>query len=787
MFTVGTTVGGGGGGGSSPSDLVNVVPHATGVKGLSTTLTNNSIIQTFGHSTSGNGPASYFYQTNGTGLVNSGTIFFGPGGSGRMNLIGDAYVVDVTKFGAVGNGTTDDTAAITRAISYASAMSTSYRHPLLYFPPGRRYLVSLLNVPRLIDIDMTGSAIFSASTQYDQPILSIGSSGQGSFTANFASKFKGLHVEYNGAPATHGYPTSGINDYFGIRIINALDCEIEVLEVNGFCGGVQLLSSGAFGDTPCAHNTLTIGSIYGCKIGLDLRAWERGYTNENLIFNGNFAPGTEITNYGSAYGVRFSRAGVSHYAGQNNNVFMKPCFQLGNWRLDWSAGLVIGTNYRVYYNGNEYLALNTGTTGATPPTHTTGTASDGTINWRYLGPYRRSPVYHENAGALNRFIGSRWEGAIGSFAFISGTGIQGPSVYEYEWYNLIDSGNATRQIEDIENATDVTVSSAQSFMLQGKDIIRPQSIGIDNLHHRAVAGASGWTVAGLGFNHYYTNAFRTYTSGELKLCRDSLYINCYSNPMSGFTTVQVADLLCAVVDVQQNHRFRLDRQCGGGLSDPLTNGGRTGRVYMGPLNDSFSRMDFETGGVVNRPILLAADYSGMSVLTVDLMRTGADTAVNLGIVAHSSVPYVLIGFFDMHLEGFTATKVMESFPYLRSNDIAMLSRDMIFGETQRSSVGTPRWGYFGKRGEIIQNHMASVGNPAYWVVTTPGILAPTFNTGATIVKGELRQNGSNVYAANSAGTAGATPPTTTGSGISDGTLTWDYIGTTATLTPGPNL
>lgn len=788
MFTVGTIVGGGGGGGGTSTQIVNVVPHATGVQGLTTSISDNTVIHTFGHSVSGSGPGTYYYQTNGTGLVNSGTIFFGPGGSGRMNLIGDPYVVDVTQFGAVGNGSTNDTAAINRAIAYASGISTTYKHPLLYFPPGHRYLISRISVPRLIDIDMTGSMLISASTEYDQPILSIGSSGQGSFTANFDATFRGLNVMYNGTPTTHGYPESGRNDYFGIRIINALQSTIEVQQVDGFYGGIQLLGSGRFGDTPCAHNTLTIGSIYHCKIGLDLRAWERGYTNENLIFNGNFAPATHITNYGSAYGVRFSRVGPSHYSGQNNNVFVKPCFQLGNWRLDWSAGLVIGSNYRVYYNGNEYMALNTGTTGATPPTHTTGTASDGTITWQYMGSYRRTPVYHEDAGALNRFIGSRWEGAIGSFAFISGTGVIGPSVYEYEWYDLIDSGNATRQIEDIENARTVNIYSAQSFMLQGKDIIRPQSVGIDNLHYRAVAGASGWTVAGLGFNNYWTNAFRTYTSGELKLCRDSLYINCYSNPMSGFTTVQVADLLCAVVDCQQNHRFRIDRQCGGGLSSPLANGGRTGRVYFGPLTDSFTRMDLETAGTVNLPILLGVDNSSMTMATnVDLMRTGADSAVNLGVVAHNSVPYVLVGFFDMHLEGFTATKIMESFPYLRSNDIAMLSRDMVFGETQRSSVGTPRWGFFGKRGEMIQNHMASAGNPAYWVVTTPGILAPTFNTGATIVKGELRQNGSNVYAANAAGTAGATPPSTTGSGISDGTLTWDYIGTTAVLTPGPNL
>lgn len=787
MFTCGTLVSGAIVGGSS-SQSFTLVPHATGLKGYTTPLTNNVIVQTIGHSVSGSGPGTYYYHVNSTATPDSGTIFFGPTSSGRLHRIGDPYFVDVMQFGARGDGSTNDTTAINRAITYASSVASTYRHALLYFPPGHSFLVSRLEVPRLIDIDMTGSIIISASTEYDKPILSIGSSGAGSFTSNFNATFRGLNVMYNGTPTTHGYPESGRNDYFGIRIINALQSTIEVLSVDGFYGGIQLLSSGHLGDTPCAHNTLTIGSIYHCKIGLDLRAWERGYTNENLIFNGNFAPATHITNYGSAYGVRFSRCGRSHYNGQNNNVFVKPCFQLGNWKLDWTASMTVGSNYRVYYNGNEYMALNTGTAGATPPTHTTGSASDGTITWQYMGPYRRSPVYHEDAGNLNRFIGSRWESSIGGFAFISGTGVTHSSLYEYEWYDLTDAGNATKQIEDIENTRTFFVGSAQSAMVQGRDVPRPQSIGINNLQYRAVAGVSGWTVAGLGFNYFWTGAFRTYTSGELKLCRDSLYINCYSNPMSGFTTVQVADLLCAVVDVQQNHRFRIDRQCGGGATWN-TSLGRTGRVYLAAMNDSMTPMDIQTSSAANLPVLIATDDSSITVpsASAEVLRTGADSAKTLGVVTHLSVPYVMVGFFDMHLEGFSITKVMETYPYLRSNDISVLSQDMIFGDTQRSSVGTPMWGYFCKRGELIYNHRASAGNPAYWVVTTPGILAPTFNTGATIVKGELRQNGSNVYAANSAGTAGASPPTGTGSGISDGTLTWDYLGTTATLTPGPNL
>lgn len=49
----------------------------------------------------------------------------------------------------------------------------------------------------------------------------------------------------------------------------------------------------------------------------------------------------------------------------------------------WAEGQSITSGDYRSYNGNYYTASNTGTSGATPPTHTTGSASDGTITWAY--------------------------------------------------------------------------------------------------------------------------------------------------------------------------------------------------------------------------------------------------------------------------------------------------------------------------------------------------------------------------------------------------------------------
>lgn len=49
----------------------------------------------------------------------------------------------------------------------------------------------------------------------------------------------------------------------------------------------------------------------------------------------------------------------------------------------WSAVLAVTSGSYIFYNGNYYTAGSTGNTGATPPTHTSGAVSDGSITWTY--------------------------------------------------------------------------------------------------------------------------------------------------------------------------------------------------------------------------------------------------------------------------------------------------------------------------------------------------------------------------------------------------------------------
>lgn len=54
----------------------------------------------------------------------------------------------------------------------------------------------------------------------------------------------------------------------------------------------------------------------------------------------------------------------------------------------WTASTSFDANAYCFYNGNYYQTASAGTSGSTPPTHTSGSASDGGITWDYYnGPY----------------------------------------------------------------------------------------------------------------------------------------------------------------------------------------------------------------------------------------------------------------------------------------------------------------------------------------------------------------------------------------------------------------
>lgn len=112
----------------------------------------------------------------------------------------------------------------------------------------------------------------------------------------------------------------------------------------------------------------------------------------------------EIRGYGLNTTVyqRFQIRGISNNellisptptAAQNGNIIIFEYIADRSVRpATWATGTAYSSGAYTFYNGNYYTTTVGGTSGATPPTHTSGSASDGGVTWTYY------------SGAYNEFL-----------------------------------------------------------------------------------------------------------------------------------------------------------------------------------------------------------------------------------------------------------------------------------------------------------------------------------------------------------------------------------------------
>ena len=63
---------------------------------------------------------------------------------------------------------------------------------------------------------------------------------------------------------------------------------------------------------------------------------------------------------------------------------------------DWVTGTTYAIGQKVVNSGNTYVASSSGTAGATPPTHVSGDASDGSVSWIYVETAIRDKLFEGN-------------------------------------------------------------------------------------------------------------------------------------------------------------------------------------------------------------------------------------------------------------------------------------------------------------------------------------------------------------------------------------------------------
>jgi hypothetical protein len=220
--------------------------------------------------------------------------------------------VSVLDFDAVGDGVTDDTAAIQAALD-ACELSGS----VLMGAPGTFLISSTLVIKCSCDLSMMTLTIAAGASTV---AVRVGPNvaGQYLFDADIVLPFI-----INSAKSGAGW--TGFTNSIGVEVANVYQSRITVPSIYNFGVG---LSCGGYG-VGCVYNTFTLGVIFGNKINLQLLPkTTTGWCNQNTFIGGRYG-------YSSAEGTSVSgviQIQLRHQAGAtngapNNNVFLNPSIE----------------------------------------------------------------------------------------------------------------------------------------------------------------------------------------------------------------------------------------------------------------------------------------------------------------------------------------------------------------------------------------------------------------------------------------------------------------------------
>ena len=198
-----------------------------------------------------------------TGATNANEVSYNEGGTGAINRTVTSKLqewVSVKDFGAVGDGTTNDTVAIAAAInSVNSTAPAQYNLVSLYFPAGK-YMVDANTLPAIkgnvYGPDATVEA--TATSTNNNAILTV------DYTSTVGQSFV--------LRAINGAGNGTLSSYYnaGLVIDGADNSTFTINRLYGLDTGIVL--AGVIHNRHIAQCTFNINAIYNCNKGLNLSA-----------------------------------------------------------------------------------------------------------------------------------------------------------------------------------------------------------------------------------------------------------------------------------------------------------------------------------------------------------------------------------------------------------------------------------------------------------------------------------------------------------------------------------
>lgn len=263
----------------------------------------------------------------------------------KDDLIAAENIVFFEKYGAVGDGVTDDTAAIKAAV--ADAENTGKILASL----AKTYFVTdtiAIDCHKVKNVNIPGTikAIFK-----DRTILKLYTSEPDGVTNAV------INCKVDGTNGYGGYQFPAEDEGFNFPIFAMKG--IEILDINrsvincsarNCTAGIVLTNSSAHG---VVFNTVNIGDVYNCVVSLSLEPANNGWVNANTFVGGGF----QIESEYSAYSKRTVTIRLlKETRACNSNTFIAPSFETGGLPLLFKDAMYNTVRMCRNENNTDYIA-----------------------------------------------------------------------------------------------------------------------------------------------------------------------------------------------------------------------------------------------------------------------------------------------------------------------------------------------------------------------------------------------------------------------------------------------